>query len=321
MDQNLIKIRNKIALKPENLKIAIVTPVYKNDPSPLLDAIVKELTTSEIKNDIEFVLIDDGSQDSSLSQILEEKIMAMPIAALFLQFKQNCGRSAARNALIENSVAPYILFLDSDMLPDCPNFIAKWRDFIDRTGPTIAYGGFSMRQASQEKKYALARELAGRIDCLNALERNERGPVAVATSNLLVRREIMQLVPFDNGFVGWGWEDVDWALRANAAKYAVVHFENAATHLGIDAAEVILHKFKNAAPNFRHITSRHPQMLYLGSTRLARWFSHIPLLTLFAPIAKWFALCEALPVKIRAAGARLWRIIWAANSLRSKTPQ
>lgn len=310
-----IKYRNDVPLLAGELKIAIVTPVYKNDPSPLLNAIANELRNADYKNKIELVLVDDGSKMPELSELIKTRLLSMPVSALSLEFTQNQGRSSARNALIENSIAPYLLFLDSDMLPDCPNFIFKWLEFIERTKPTIAYGGFSMLQASKEPKFALARELASRIDCLNALERNERGSVAVATSNLLVRRDIMEEVPFDNGFVGWGWEDVDWALRANAAKYAVVHYENAATHLGIDEAELILHKFKHAGPNFCHITTRHPQMLHLGSTKLAIYLSKIPFLTMLAPIAKWFAINEIVPIKLRARAARFWRVIWAANSL------
>lgn len=315
MNSKVTKTRNEIQIIPSQLKLAIVTPVYKNDPSALLNSIENELRNADYRTQIEFILVDDGSNQKELSDKLKSHINTMPVSSMLIEFLENQGRSAARNALIENSIAPFILFLDSDMLPDCPKFILKWLEFIERTSPTIAYGGFSMLQAPKDKRYDLARELASRIDCLNAQERNERGPVAVATSNLLVRRDIMEKVPFDNGFVGWGWEDVDWAFRANAAKYAVVHFENPATHLGLDEAKVILEKFKNAGPNFKHITSRHPQMEHLGSTRLAQIFSKIPFLVKFAPFVGFIANWESLPLKIRAKAARFWRVIWAANSL------
>lgn len=297
-------------------KLSIVMPVYKNDPSRLLSALAQELKSSEISTNVEILILDDGSQMPELSQSIVTHINAINAPAKFIALANNRGRANARNILIENSSGDYLLFLDSDMLPDSDDFIAKWQGFIDRTAPSIAYGGFSMLQASKAPEYALARALAARIDCLDAQERTLRGPLAVATSNLLVRRDIMLAVPFDSDFVGWGWEDVDWALRANAANYSVVHVEIPATHLGIDLDKDLLAKFQKAGPNFRQIMQRHPEMLELDSTKAARFLAKLPALGLLARISYWFATCRIWPIKVRAKAARLWRAIWAAISLR-----
>lgn len=300
------------------IKLSIVTPIYKNDPSPLLAKISDEINNSNFDKNIELICVDDGSKSPELIEKIKSHLDKISIAAKLVAFVENQGRSAARNALIENSNGAFLLFLDSDMLPDCPNFIAKWLDFIDNSAPTIAYGGFSTAQIEDNKELALAKELAGHTDCLSAMERNERGPLAVATSNLLVRRDIVQEVPFDCGFKGWGWEDVDWALRAHQAKFAIVHFENSATHLGLDIPEVLLDKLAQAGPNFRHIAMRHPQMLKLQSTKAARLIAKLPFLVSFAPALKYLILETNLPIKLKANLARLWRATHAAKSILQK---
>lgn len=307
--------KNEINNDDKNIILSIVTPVYKNDPSPLLDKLIYEINNFSGFENTELLIVDDGSNDEKIRKIILERIKNAKISCKLIEFHANKGRSFARNALIENSKGNHILFLDSDMLPDNDDFLRTWLGFIAKTNPTIAYGGYSLKQVPNHKNLELGRALAGSIDCLSADERNYRGPLAVATSNLLVRRDVVIAVPFDCDFVGWGWEDVDWALRANRAQFAVVHYENAATHLGIDEPEIILEKFKHAGPNFKHITNRHPEMLSLNSTKAARIIAKMPFLIAMAPLAKKIALCDKLPIKFRSKSARAWRAIWAANSL------
>jgi glycosyltransferase involved in cell wall biosynthesis len=318
MASEFIIHKNQIAEANGEIALSIVTPVYKNDPSALIEKIKSEINSSNWGVNLELVIVDDGSKMPQLLEKICALINDLAIPAKIIELVENQGRSGARNALIENSKGSYLLFLDSDMLPDCPNFIRKWLDFIDETAPTIAYGGFSTKFADNSSEYALARALAGHIDCLTAIERNERGPLAVATSNLLVRRDIIEEVPFDCGFKGWGWEDVDWALRANKANYAIVHFENSATHLGLDVPEVLLEKLKQAGPNFKHIASRHPQMLRLKSTKAARILAKIPFALKVTPLIQTIILKTNLPIRIKANLTRLWRACHAAISLSEK---
>lgn len=302
--------------RPEKLKLSIVTPVYKNDPSALFDALRQELHGSNYSEKCEIVIVDDGSNIQELSDKLQAEVQALEVPTTLITFGQNKGRSKARNALIENSIGEYLLFLDSDMLPDSKDFIAKWLLYIATQSPEITYGGYSILQASTDPKYALARALSENIDCMGHEERQKRGALAVATSNLLVRRDIMEKVPFDNGFSGWGWEDVDWALRANSANYKVNHAPIPATHLGLDEDKILLEKFQKAGPNFKTITERHPEMLELSSTKIALILAKVPLLGLFAPIIYWLACAKFMPLSLRSKAARIWRAIWAAMSLK-----
>jgi hypothetical protein len=295
-------------------RISVLSPVYRNDPTRLLESLAREVAANPDLA-VELVLVDDGSGDPALVARLEAAVQAFPCAATLVAFVGNQGRSAARNRLMQEARAPYLLFLDSDMLPDRPDFLAAWDQLIDKVSPAIAYGGFSTLQVPDEPGLALARALAERIDCLGAHDRMSRGGVAVATSNLLVRADIMQAVPFDDGFSGWGWEDVDWALRAVAAGFAVAHVDIPATHLGLDQPEGLLRKFAQAGPNFCHLIDRHPQMMTLPSTQLVRTLAAVPGIALLAGPARALALSCSMPLSLRSRAARLWRAIHAATAL------
>jgi glycosyltransferase involved in cell wall biosynthesis len=294
--------------KSSELALSIVTPFHKNDPALLLEILARQGKGLPV----ELIVVDDGSGSSELTALVMAAISAFPVAATLVTFHANQGRSAARNRLMRQAKAPYILFLDSDMAPDSETFLQDWLDLIVKTKPTIAYGGFTTLQVPNAPELALARALAERGDCLSARERVRRGPLSVATSNLLVRADIMQEVSFDSDFTGWGWEDVDWALRAADAGFAIAHVPIPATHMGLDRPEVLLDKFAKAGPNFRRIVARHPNMQTTSGTKLAKLFGYLPFQ---GPIRKTLhnmAMSESVPMVWRSRAARIWRALWAS---------
>jgi Glycosyl transferase family 2 len=298
----------------EAIKLSIVSPTWRHDPKALLDALAREAGSLPV----ELVVIDDGSGDPVLAQSLRDQIEAFPAPARVILLTSNVGRSRARNRLIQEAQAEYLLFLDSDMLPDAPDFLAQWMDLLTKRGPDVAYGGFSVKQVPDLPKLRLARALALRMDCQNANARSMRGVMAVATSNLLVRASVLQQVPFDSGFSGWGWEDAEWAVRANA-RFGVIHVDIPATHMGLDPAEVILKKFAQAGPNFALAAQRHPQMLATQGSRVAVRLARLPkpLIHTLVPAFQTIALWEGLPIRMRSTFARLFRAAHAALGLKA----
>ena len=198
------------------------------------------------------------------------------------------------------------------MAPDSESFLQDWLDLIVRTKPTIAYGGFTTLQVPKLPELALARALAERGDCHGARERVTRGALAVATSNLLVRAKIMREVSFDSDFTGWGWEDVDWALRAADAGYAISHVAIPATHMGLDVPSVLLDKFAKAGPNFRRIVARHPNMQTTSGTKLAKLFGYLPFQGPIRKLLYVTAMSDLIPIPWRSRAARIWRALWAS---------
>lgn len=88
--------------------VSIVVPVYNAEQH--LDECINTIIHQTLKN-IEILLIDDGSEDGSLSIC---RAYAEQDKRVRVIHQENCGAYAARNLGIQQAQGDYILFLDSD---------------------------------------------------------------------------------------------------------------------------------------------------------------------------------------------------------------
>ncbi|MFS0674969.1 glycosyltransferase family 2 protein [Ornithinibacillus sp. 179-J 7C1 HS] len=98
----------------ENPLVSVIIPVYN------VEHYIKECLDSVLKqtyNNIEVILIDDGSKDGS-TEVLKEYAETNEIFKLYVQ--ENAGQSASRNKGIELAKGKYVYFLDADdfILPE-----------------------------------------------------------------------------------------------------------------------------------------------------------------------------------------------------------
>lgn len=291
-------------------RLSVLIPFKGDDPTPLLAALAREAGASA-----ELVLLDDGSADPDLAARVAGAVEASPLAAHFIRLERNEGRSKGRNRLAAAAHARHLLFLDSDMLPDSDDFLARYIDLIDREDPAVVFGGFSLDQTPPRRDQALHRSMALRSDCLTAAERSRDPGKYVFTSNLLVRRDVFEAEAFDEGFAGWGWEDVEWGVRV-ARRWPVLHVDNTATHLGLDTARTIAAKYEQSAGNFARILAAHPEAVTRYPTyRAARLLKRAPLREFWRPLLKAAATAELGPVAPRAFAMRLYRAALYADAI------
>jgi glycosyltransferase involved in cell wall biosynthesis len=282
--------------------VSVLIPFYRDDPVRLLAAL-----GAEKADEVEIVVLNDGSGDDALSAHVAAQIETLAVPARFIDNPRNEGRAEGRNRLAANARGRWLLFLDSDMLPDSPAFLATWLDLVKADAPAIAFGGFSLDQTPDVRAHALHRSMALKSDCTPAPLRAEAPEKHVFTSNLLVRRDVFEAEPFDASFSGWGWEDVEWAMRAGR-RYPILHLDNTATHLGLDTAPVIAGKYEQSAANFARVVAAHPDIVAgYPSYRVARVLKRVPLASLWRPLLKSAALAESLPVALRALSMRFYR--------------
>ena len=91
------------------MKLSVIVPVYNTSKylKKCLDSILNQTF-----QDIELILVDDGSTDNSYS-ILEEYKKKYPKKIVLLQ-KENGGQGSARNLGLKHAKGDYITFVDSD---------------------------------------------------------------------------------------------------------------------------------------------------------------------------------------------------------------
>lgn len=282
-------------------RLSVLIPTFRDDPSALLKALDDPMARAEI------IVLDDGSGDEALARRIAGRIERLRLPARFIRLASNEGRAKGRNRLASHARADHFLFLDSDMLPDPENFLARWAALAEGENMPIAFGGFTLEQTPLRPEHALHRAMALKSDCTPAPERAKSPEKHVFTSNLLVRRDVFQAVEFDEGFTGWGWEDVEWAMRVGR-QHPILHIDNSASHLGLDTAPAMAAKYEQSASNFARVVSAHRDIVSgYPSYKVARALKSLPGRDTWRPMLKAFALNEAAPTPMRAFAMRLYR--------------
>lgn len=295
-DERLIAI----GAATREVRLSVLTPFHKHDPSPML---------ARMRNapaGVEFVLLDDGSNAPALigNVIAEAEQMNAPVRVIV--WAGNRGRAAGRNRLIAEARGAYVLFLDADMAPDTQSFLSIWLGIIATQQPDVAFGGLSLQHASPTTETALHHGLFARSDCRPASMRARAPAQFTASANLLVRRAFLEAHPFDDGFTGWGFEDVDWALTA-ARHTEILHVDNSAAHVGLDDVATLMRKSAEAGPNFARLAEKHPaHVTRFAAHRVARALKLAPdlprLRATFARVAE-----SSAPMALRCAAFKLYR--------------
>ncbi|MEE2566785.1 glycosyltransferase family 2 protein [Hyphobacterium marinum] len=301
---------NPAAMEAGKPVLSVVAPFYRDNPVPLLETLAGQ--AAELEKPVEIVLFDDGRPDPDLNARVEQALESLPVPACLVTAARNVGRAAARNRLAAAARGDWLLYLDADMdVPD--GFLAAYLEAIDVDDFDAAFGGYSPGPAT-DPRHRLHAALAATSDVHDAASRTRIGATAVCSSNLLVRASLMARTPFDDGFTGWGWEDVDWAVRADKAG-RLIHLDNPARHDGWQEAPVLLAKFRDAATNYARLLGKHPELARLPGAKAARTMRALPGQQALRGLWSLLARMPAAPLRLRTLALKLWRASWAAEAL------
>lgn len=126
--------------------ISVIVPVYNAEKT--IEACINSILSQDYKN-IEIVLIDDGSKDSSLS--LCEKYSNTNDNVHVFHY-ENAGAAEARNRGIDNANGDLIAFIDSDDLI-LPNYISYLYELMQEFSSDIAVCSYIKLYANKLKGY------------------------------------------------------------------------------------------------------------------------------------------------------------------------
>lgn len=292
-------------------RLSVLTPFHRHDPSALIAAL------GAAPREVELVLVDDGSNSAELLASALSAASRFGAPTRVVVWAANRGRAAARNRLIAEARGEYVLFLDADMIPDSPRFLETWLGIIQTQRPFVAFGGLSVARVAPTPETALHHALFATSDCHDARRRARNPAQTVATANLLVRRDFLHATPFDDGFVGWGFEDVDWALTA-AAHAPILHIDNPATHAGLDDVDALMRKSAQAGANFARLAAKHPrQVRRFAAHRIARVLKLAPARRILRDVLAWLARdpMALAPMRVRSTAFKLYRASHYAEHL------
>lgn len=255
-----------------SVALSVLVPVYNWDVGPLLTRIYSQCLHLSEGEHVEIIVMDDGSSEKYSNSSIAEQL---PLVS-YEELAVNRGRAKIRNELLLRAKGEYVLFLDADMLPDHDDFIQTYLEHV-RKGCEIVCGGISYLQNEEENPQSSFYLYKSRkTEALAPAARNTIPWRYLFTSNIMVRRDIMNSVLFDSRFTGYGFEDIEWGIRLGDS-YTIAHIDNSCSHMGVMDKKQVFAKMRHSIPNYVLLLSLHPSKIgHTGAGELARLLKSLP---------------------------------------------
>lgn len=205
-------------------ELSVLLPSYNNDCRKLMSVLCAEAEALEQKGvRVEIIVYDDCSPMRHVATANSE-FCAQHRQCRFVQGVANVGRSQARNRLVRESVFDWLLFIDSDLLPSCEDFLTK---YMSMQGADAFVGGLHIPDMGDNMRSNLRYLYEQHAALRQTAEMRQRSPYAAFhVSNLLVRRCVMESHPFDESICHYGYEDVLLGKQLQMDGVKVMHIDN-----------------------------------------------------------------------------------------------
>ena len=127
------------------MKISVIVPVY-NEEATILELLEKLFSTNFLDTELEVVVVDDGSTDTTKSIIESCKY---PIK--LIKHNKNKGKSAAFRTGLANSTGEYVIVQDGDLEYN-PQDIVKLLQYAKTNRCLAVYGSRRMKSSNKQPK-------------------------------------------------------------------------------------------------------------------------------------------------------------------------
>lgn len=172
-------------------KVSVIVPIYNSEKT--LKKCIESIISQTYSN-IEIILVNDGSKDTSLNIMKEYKEKDSRIIMIS---QPNKGLSGARNTGIKNATGDYITFIDSDdyiekdMLEETINIFKKYDCDVVRNNYKLAYkgGNVKFKDELEEEKDTLVDITKHKEDIVKKVI---LGKIQSYSTLLTIKKEILE---------------------------------------------------------------------------------------------------------------------------------
>lgn len=194
------------------------------DRERVLDRTLKALGKQDLGGvEAEVIVVDNGAPAGALDRVEggSVRVVAEP----------SPGAAAARNRGIAEARAPVVLFLGDDCIPAVPGLVRGHAEAHANGEPRAVVGRIAWDPSVERSEAMDWLERAGHMVDMARLDREAAGPATFYTGNVSVpRRALLEVAGFDQRFSGYGWEDLDLALRLADRGLRFEHRPNLGVH-------------------------------------------------------------------------------------------
>ena len=194
------------------MEISVVIPSYNN--RDVLRETIRHLREQTLDAALyEIVVVDDGSTDGTAEMVAEASAAGAGAPIRYVT-QANRGRSAARNLGVRTAEGRIVVFLDSDNWATPTLLDAHHRHYPPGVTGRGVQGRAITHPESRVTPFMQVKEMT---PDLTVRRRRDLSPFHVTTRNCsMLRQEVLDAGGFDETFSGYGWEDIELAIRMHA---------------------------------------------------------------------------------------------------------
>ncbi len=263
-------------------KLSICIPVFNQNVTPLLRDLIAQ--RDNLEEDVEILVFEDGS----VERVKKHNFWLRKIKnIIYVDFKDNVGRSAIRNKLGQAATGDYLLFMDDDSLIEKADFL---KSYVQHLAPDkVICGGRVYPKTSPGEDYTLHWTYGSKAESKSADLRNQNPHDAFHSNNFVVPRSIFMKRPFDERLREYGHEDTmfGYILRQNII--TVEHIDNPVIHSKLESNQEFLEKSQLALKNLYFLYLRRDKG-FINSVKILRVFDRMKKLGLTLIIAAIYRL-------------------------------
>ncbi|PZX94389.1 glycosyltransferase family 2 protein [Flavobacterium aquariorum] len=226
--------------------LSILIPVYNYNTFPL----VLELHKQCLNCGIEFEILCQDDASGLNWNTENQKINSLNNCSFFIN-NSNLGRGENINSLVKQSKYSLLLIMDCDTFPTQNNFIQKYCEVIPNT--SVVFGGIRYEKKTPRKEQLLRWVYGNKRESLSLESRNKNPIFNALTSNLLIKKKILEQNPFDLTITKYGYEDLCFLSVLKTKSIKVSHIDNPTYHLNLETSVIFLDKTRTAIKNLVYI--------------------------------------------------------------------
>lgn len=245
------------------MKLSICVPVYNFDVNELVNELRYQIDKGL---DAEILLIDDASEKSFIesNRDLRSKV------GQFIFLDKNIGRSKIRNLFLKYSNSDYLLFLDCDGKVISKNFLKNYIEYIDSQNPDVIFGGRKVSDVKPDSEYGLRWKFATERENLPVEKRVESPYLDFQTNNFVVKRSVLEKVPFNEGITQYGYEDLVFSKDLHDQNIKIDHIDNPIFNNDVETNAVFLAKADQSARSLAQLIKNDKNFDRVSQIKLAK---------------------------------------------------
>ena len=227
--------------------LSILIPTFNYDTFPLVENLWNQIIVEKIP--FEILVGDDKSTDLDIIK-KNKKINSLEYCS-YITNNINLGRGHNINELAKKANFEWLLILDCDVLPSDLKFIKKYLHQINLNSFTVFFGGL-IYHLNKPNNDEMLRWIYGHKRESVVLEKRKINPYQTTlTSNILLKKQILESYPFPSQIKNYGFEDLVFILELKKNNIKIEHVDNPVYHMNLEKSIIFIKKFESSLRNLK----------------------------------------------------------------------